>query len=406
MRPLAFFFLVVLSACAEDPRAPTAVRSDSAGVEIVMNPGPDRPLTWPVRAVDTIIDAAVDTMLQGEAQGMTVVADGQGRLVFTDGSYADRRVLRREADGSIHQVGRRGGGPGEYGSVGGVSVSPSGELAIMDYSKQGYVRFDGNGRPLPVAPWSLFGPGYAQGGGYFAGGVVVQMTDIGGGGGEEQVLRGTENGEGPRPIQTLYLATATDTVQIARTVDPPVKMVMFETCHVGFAQAPLFHPRLQWSGNAEMLAVVTDGGYRIDVWRGGKLTRSLRREFTPRPASRALAEQEIGEGMRISVGGRAPCLIPASEIIDKQTFAATLPAIKRISMAADGTLWVERYTVKGETPLRDIFDPTGAYLGTLSGDIPWPQAWLPEGQYVSVSADADSLPVVVRYAVGGGVRRE
>jgi hypothetical protein len=92
--------------------------------------------------------------------------------------------------------------------------------------------------------------------------------------------------------------------------------------------------------------------------------------------------------------------------VAQQGYAATIPAIKKISMAADGTLWVERYTVKGETLLRDIFDPTGAYLGTLSGDIPWPQAWLPEGQYVSVGADADSLPVVVRYAVGGGVRRE
>ena len=110
--------------------------------------------------------------------------------------------------------------------------------------------------------------------------------------------------------------------------------------------------------------------------------------------------------MKIRVGGRPPCLIPASEIIEKQGFAPTLPAIKRLAMAADGTLWVERWTIKGEPLERDIFDPAGTYLGTLTGDVPWPHAWLPNGEFVSVSADADSLPVVVRYAVGGAVRRE
>jgi hypothetical protein len=67
---------------------------------------------------------------------------------------------------------------------------------------------------------------------------------------------------------------------------------------------------------------------------------------------------------------------------------------------------VERYTIKGEPMLRDIFDDTGAYLGTLTGDIPWPQAWLPDGRYVSVSANEDSLPVLIRNSVGGASRKE
>lgn len=406
MRTSALPLLALLSACAEGPRTPTAVRTDSAGVEIVMNPGPDRPLTWPITAEDTIFDPAVDTTLQGEARGVNVATDAQGRLVFTDGSYADRRVLRRELDGSIHQIGRRGGGPGEYEMVGGVSVAPSGEVAIVDYGKQGFVRFDSADQPLPVLKWSSFGTGFSRGGGYFAGGLVAHITDMGSGSGEEQVMRAAADGEGPKPVQLLYLATATDTVQVARVEDPPMKMMMFESCHVGFSQPPLFYPSLQWTGNAEMLAVVTDGGYRIDLWRGGRLARSIRRDFTPRQVTRALAEREVGEGMKISVGGRAPCLISASEIIDKQSFASTLPAIKRLAMAADGTLWVERWTIKGEPPQRDVFDATGGYLGTLTGDLPWPQAWLPNGEFVAVSADADSLPVVVRYAVGGGVLRE
>ncbi|HVX87479.1 MAG TPA: hypothetical protein VG940_01025 [Gemmatimonadales bacterium] len=390
-----------LLACGTGRAASTAVRSDSAGVEIVSNPGPDRTLALPVTPSDTIIDPAVDTALQGEARGVQVGADAAGRLVFVDGGFADRRVLRQEQDGTIHQVGRRGGGPGEYQMVGGVGVSPDGELLVVDYSKQGFVRFDGNDRPLPLIPWSLFGRGFSRAGGYYGGGLVVQRYDMPGGGREAPVP-----GPDARPVQVLHFAGPVDTLRVAEVTEPPMKMMMFEQCHVGFAQPPLFFPSLQWTGNAELLAVVHDGSYRIDVWKGGRWVRSIRRDLPPRVATDALALQELGEGQRISVGGGPPCLIPAADILEKQGRAESVPAIRRLSMAADGTLWVERYTVKGETPLRDIFDPSGAYLGTLAGDIPWPQAWLPDGRYVSVGADADSLPVVVRYAVGGGVRAE
>jgi hypothetical protein len=406
VRRLSLLAIGLLAACNKGPDVPEATRTDSSGVEIVMNPGPSRPLAWPVAPVDTIFDPAVDTILQGEARGVMVASDAQGRLVFVDGGFADRRVLRRELDGTIHQIGRRGGGPGEYEMVGGVAVSPSGEVLIGDFSKQGFVRFDAADRPLPLVKWSDIGGGFSRSGGYVGGALVAQLTDYGRGSGVEQRLMATEGGEGPRPKQILYSVTATDTVRVAQIEEPPMKMVMFESCKVGFAQSPLFFAGIQWTGNADQLAVTTGGDYRVDIWRGGKLFRSVRRDVPTRAVTRALAEQDLGEGIRIAFGGRPPCLIPPAEILEKQGFAPTLPAIKRLTMATDGTLWVERWTIKGEPMERDVFDPAGTYLGTFTGDIPWPQAWLPEGQFVAIGADADSLPVVVRYAVGGAVRRE
>ena len=279
-----------LAACRKGPDVPVAIRTDSAGIEIVMNPGPSRPVTWPVATVDTIFDPAVDTTLQGEARGVSVAADARGRLVLADGGFGDRRVLRREVDGSVHQIGRRGGGPGEYEMVGGVSVAPSGEVAIIDYSRQGFVRFDGADLPLPDVKWSLFGSGFSRGSGYYAGGLVVQVTDMGGGGGQEQVMRNAADGDGPRPVQTLHVATAADTILVARVEEPPVKMTMFEACKVGWAQPPLFFPSMQWTGNQEMLALVTDGTYRIDLWRAGRLFRSIRRDVPARTVTRTLAE--------------------------------------------------------------------------------------------------------------------
>ena len=405
MRRLLPIVLFPLVACHSPRGRDAVVRTDSAGIEIVASLGPDRALAGTVLPSDTLVDPVRDSALQGEARGVSVAADSLGRLVFADGPFNDRRVLRRALDGSIHQVGRRGGGPGEYQIPGPIGVAPSGEILVVDYGRQAYVRFDADDRPLPSIPWSLFGPGFSRGVGRYAGGLLMHRNDPGGG------RRSAESGggpasDGPPPEQVLHFATGRDTVVVGRLVEPPMQMMMFESCQVGFAQPPLFSPNLLWTGNADWLAVVADGSYRIDLWREGRLVRSIRRSLPPRTGTRELALQELGEGQRIIVGNRPPCLIPAADILEKQGFAPTLPAIRRISMAADGTLWVERYTVKGEPPLRDLFDPTGAYLGTLTGDLPWPQAWLPDGRFVSVGADADSLPVIVRYAVGGAVRGE
>lgn len=407
MRSTSLLALVLLGACTKGPSIPQAVRSDSAGIEIVSNPGPDRPLGDSVTVTDTLVDGAVDTMLQGEARAVTVGADGQGRLVFNDGGFADAKVLRREADGTFHQIGRRGGGPGEYEMVGGISVAPSGDILVTDYSKQGFVHFAPDGSAQPVISWSSFGKGWSRGGGYYAGGFVFHRTDPRGTGGEEQAMKDDGSVDGPPPLQYLQFATATDTTVIAQLEEPRIRMVMFESCKVGFSQTPLYYPHMRWTGNAEMLAVTTGIEYRIDLWKGGKLFRSIRRDFVPRDVTKALAIQDMGPGMAISFGGSRPaCTIDPNEIVEKQGFAPKLPAIRRMSMARDGTLWVERWSFRGEPMQRDIFDPTGNYLGTLTGDIAWPGAWLPNGQYVTVSANEDSLPVVARYAVGGATRQE
>lgn len=379
----------LLAACTKAPTS-DAVRADSAGIEIVTNTGTDRILPWPVEVSDTLYDPATDTLLQGEARMLNVAADLRGRVAYADGGFSDRRVLRTGGDGALHQVGRRGGGPGEYQMISGIAVSPEGELLVGDFGKRAFLRYGPEDSVLTPIPWSAFGTGFAQAGGYGGGGVIATLSEM------------SES----TSVRRIVQLSGTDTTLLAEVHEEATKQLMYESCQVGFMGAPLFYPSPSWSGNREVVALVTTGHYEIVLWQGGKPVRIIRRPLAPRSATKALAIQDVGEGFRIIVGNRGPCVIPPEEIVEQQGYAATIPAIKRLTMATDGTLWVERYTVKGETPLRDIFDATGAYLGTLSGDIPWPQAWLPNGEFISIGADADSLPVVVRYAVGGGVRRE
>lgn len=393
MRRVSLLTLGLLAACGKGSGAPSATRTDSAGVEIVMNPGTDHLLDRPVTALDTIYDPASDTLLQSEARMLGLAVDRQGRLVLADGGFSDRRILRQGSDGAFHQVGRRGGGPGEYQMFSGVTVSPDGEILISDFGKRGFVRFGPDDAPLPVIPWATLDHGlprgFPQDDRFVAGGIVVTYSEM------------SES----TSVKRVRLATPTDSLLLAEMHEPAPKTLFFKSCGVSFMGAALYYPSPRWTGNAQMVALTTGDGYEISIWSGGKRIRVIRRAVPPRPATKELAMQDLGEGQRMFIGAR-PCVLPAAEIVEQQGIAPTIPVIKRLSMATDGTLWVERYTVKGETPLHDIFDPTGAYLGTLKGEIPWPQAWLPDGQYISVGANADSLPVVVRYGVGGAVRKE
>jgi hypothetical protein len=394
VRRFSLLAIGVLAACSKGLRIPEATRTDSAGVEIVMNSGVDRALTWRVLATDTLFDPASDTTLQGEARALRVRADAGGRLFFIDGASMDRRFLRQDLDGSIRQIGRKGDGPGEYQMAGDVAIAADGEALLMDYAKQAFVHFDPGGAPLANVPWAAFGQSGTRGSirsaGFAGGGFVLVRGD------------GTDSTSTLR----LLLARTTDTTELIRLKEPLPTMVNFESCRIGVGLMPRFSPTILWSGNTRLVAAAAGDGYRIDIWEGGDLVRSIRRDLPARAATKALALQDLGEGMRISLPGTSNCLIPAADLIEKGGFAPTVPAVKQLSTAPDGTLWVERHTIRGEPMQRDVFDPTGTYLGTIIGDVPWPQAWLPDGRFVAVNANTDSLPVVVRYAVGGAVRRE
>jgi hypothetical protein len=382
--------LALLGACAESPALPQVTRADSAGIEIVTNPGTDRTLDWAIVPRDTLLDAASDTLLQGEARTIRAQVDEAENLYFLDGPFTDRRILRRGTDGSDRQVGKRGGGPGEYDRVGGFAAAPSGEVLVVDHSKRAFVRFEPTGIAGPNIPWARFGSGSVQlviaaDGGYAF--TIDQRTD-------------STSSVG------LQFIRGADSLELLRLPGPPPKEQYYESCKVSVMLPPLYFATILWTGNASAVAANAGAGYRIDVWRDGLLVRSIRRAVAPRPMTRTEAIADLGEGLPIYMGGPTPCLLPATDMVEQRGFAPVLPAIKRLTMARDGTIWAERWSLRGEPQLRDVFDPTGSYLGTFAGDAPWPQAWLRNGEYLAIAANEDSLPLVIRYGVGGATRQE
>lgn len=379
--------LALLAACGGAPDAapgPAAERIDSAGVEIVTSPGVDRALPWRLEVVEEIAGGEGDTLLQADWRRIRLGAAGDGQLWIGDLSFGSERLFRMDREsGALVPAGRKGGGPGEFQMPARLVVTAAGEAALLDWGKRALVRFGPDGTPLPEVRWDGLGEGFAQDFALPRAGLVLQLVT-----GLDTLGR----------LQRLVLAGA-DTTELARLAEPPGRMVMYESCAIGMALPPLFTPELAWTARDDAVAWSTGAGYTVSLWRDGRVVRSIRRDLPPRPATRELATQELGEGQKVVVGGRPPCTIDPDEIMEKRGYLPEIPTVSRLALGSDGSLWVERRVVTGETSLLDVFDSTGTYAGTVSGSFPWPQAWLPGGDFVAVIADSLELPLVRRFRV-------
>jgi hypothetical protein len=126
--------VVVLSACAEAPRQSSATESDSAGITIVIN-RPPYP-NWHVA------DSPVVRIGVREGEAAYQLHDVQfaarltdGRVVVVDGGSQEVRWYTMSG---VHRssLGRRGAGPGEFGNIRSVVVTPDDSILVMDFANQ------------------------------------------------------------------------------------------------------------------------------------------------------------------------------------------------------------------------------------------------------------------------------
>lgn len=362
MLVLVLALALFLSACAADSGAPDVVRADSAGIEIVTSAATDVPLEWSPRERFVVGGADEGPESFYGLHPSYLGTDDAGRIHVLNG--AAHRVVSFDAAGEvIRDVGRKGGGPGEFERAASLSVARDGAVAVFDYSKMALVRWDSVGGLLPQIP---FPHPPAIGGGRHQ--VVTPdglLVSTGGSIDDERVNR-------------LIAVAGEDTTLLAATVQPNQGMIMFERCGGGVAFPPLFTPSVVWDHRDGITAVAPGPGYRVDLWRDGRVVRSIRRDLPVTPATRELAIAEAGEGFRIDFG-RGPCTVPADEYADARGWAGTVPAIASLALAADGWVWVQRRVPGEENPPIDLFDADGAYAGTLPIGTVFPALLLSDG---------------------------
>jgi hypothetical protein len=337
--------LWALVACAGGGGDSAVQRTDSAGVEIVVSEGSDRPLEWQFQRLFAL--GGADEGPEGffRVSPGLIGADASGRLYVLDPTNA--RVVVFDADGRfLRSMGNSGGGPGEFRMPASLSVSPDGAVAVFDFAKGHLVRFDAAGQIADEQPFPIFPAPNAQR--HFE-----QFHDT------TVVSASTALRDKGTLRQVLRLIAGADTVVLLELPLPQPAMAIFEQCGGGLQLPPVFAPESAWAARDGTVAVSSTAEYSIALWDASTVSRIIRRAITPAPATRDEAIRHLGEGFRINFG-RGPCLIDPGEMVDKRGYADVIPPIGTVLLGPTGELWVRRFTVDPQAvPPIDVFDRVG-----------------------------------------------
>jgi len=399
------------------------------GQEVVELPGRDRALRMDQEAVYSVGSMAGEDW-ETFASIVGLAFDGQGNLYILDRS--NFRVVKVGPRGEfLGEMGRSGGGPGEFGMPMAFSVTRSGEVRVFDMGQQGFTLFNPDGTFMGTARLST--PGMFIPNGALLSLPNGEMVDGGGSQAQMMVVGGADDSAGPRPVHRFTMGEEAE-VSTAYEGWNPLMAAGTQREEVlsggGFQiQAPplrAFDPGLFVGVLPDgMLAVADTTTYTVklvDPERG--VTRTLTRPFEPREVTRRdegaerdrrlaeITEREeassgSGRGARVlssDGGGGGTITVGSGQVsdllrarVEGMEFGPEIPVIERMVVDWDGRIWVERTGRRvGEDGPTDLIDAAGNYLGTLQpGELEIPAAFGPGGLAAWVETDELDVPVVV-----------
>lgn len=367
------------AACGPADRAPTSLSTarDSSGVTIVEGPAADVALPWVFREVHRIGGADTGAQSFTRVNVQSVSTDGASRIAILDADNNNSIHVFDSTGVWIRTVGAKGGGPGEMEYPLSMVMDGDANIVVFDIMKRALLRWDANG----------------------AVGTEQRVTRSGSVNGALPVRNGNMyasvwDNDSLSRISRLELWSPTDTLVIDSVVSPRPKMVRF-SC-IGIALPPLFSGELAWAVNGATVATTSQSQYVIDLREAGKPLRSIRRKITPVAAVPEDAAKLYPEGLKVMFSGGS-CVTPSKEVGEKVGVAPSIPLVRRLAYDPSGRLWVERYTFTGDTPMVDVFDKDGAYLGTIN-DRSLPLGFLgPNTVLFPITDDATDIRMVGVY---------
>lgn len=379
---LSSILAVMAAACGGDGGASDVTRTDSAGVEIVMNGGDTRTLPWSFTPTVRIGGADTGAASFWNVSSGGIATDTAGRIFVLD--RQNFRIAAFTPDGhALWTAGGEGKGPGEFSFP--FEVRTSGDtVRVTDYGGPKHEWFrTTDGEYLGSERMAGFGGNAIP----TAFGTVFEYSDV------------TDDG---RMTRTVGFVRGGDTVALASvTPSGTPRDLEFPNCPIRLRIDPILSPSLLWTASHEHVYATTGAEYAITAFAGAAPVMSIRRDIVPTPTTPALVDAEYPEGFRVSASNGATCEMSGSEVADQLGSAPVVPTVRDLIYAPDGVLWVRRSPPRGERGTFDLFDTNGVYLGSLA-DAPVPAAFMPNGDVVGIEADAMDIERVVVYAVSVG----
>lgn len=349
------------------------VVTDSAGITLAENVGPDRP--FPATPVRLATLQAPDSALTAMPWG--VAADpSTGRIFVADGT--SERVVVFAADGGfVRTIGRAGGGPGEFRHPTAVALDESGALAVWDARRGIISRWSAEGDLLNEqrAPVSYWGPGFS-----------IRRNGV---------LAVTQSTNGDERRQSLVEATAgSDPAELFAVTRELVRM---DLPNMNMPAPRIFAPDLIWTTAGDTVLVLNGPDYRIEGYAEGRRVSSIRRDIAPIPVTGEMAAARVAAGPY--QGFMRTAGLTVDQIVAAVGYEDVTSPVEWLSVDPSGRLWVSRGS-GGPIPDRvDILDSDGRYLGTF--DAPGlPVAFLSASTFVALEVTELGQPALGLYRLG------
>lgn len=350
--------LVVLAGCRTGEDG-TAVRVDSAGVELVTNSA------WPP---EVALSADTSVLIGGRESGAgsffrvgrpLVDVDESGMIFVLDPTRPRVEAFTAAGD-LVASWGRRGEGPGELESPLAVAAS-GGRVTVHEASRAVFISYDRSGGLLgeQPAPRTVINMGFrhveAMGGTLFFW--------------HRDPYAGTDD-----RFDRLLSVNGADTTTLLRGRPSHRSTAHHPRCSVTFTIGLPLSPRIHWTQHGSLTAVAGVSDVRFDLFEG---TRLVRRVSIGEPAGELSRDQAIAllEAREV----RGPCDSSPSELVDKHGFHATPQLLQEITVAPDGWIWVRTQTRTSGSRIV-VFDASGAGAAVLPTAFPMPIAFLPDGR--------------------------
>lgn len=340
----------------------------------------DRALPWTLTPIFAVGGADDSTLVLSSLTFRDVAELPGNELALVD--RVENQVVVLGPTGRVaRRWGRHGAGPGELSFPTSLAAAPGGALWVWDASRPGLVGFSAQGSPLPPSA-TLPGSGLVQSFRFLSDNSVVLLRSR-------------------RDSLTLWSASASSVEVLAAITQLPAKSVSAGSCEItDYGARPVFSPHLLWAAQGNAIAINTESSFTIRIHGGRYGETDLTRDAKPQRATAALAKQELGPGIPITLPGRdRPCFIDSDEVIRTAGFAPLVPAYRQLVFTSADTLWAVRYTLPGESRLADVFVLPGGYVGTVALGSASPVGARTDGSIVSIENDADDVPRLVVYRV-------
>lgn len=391
--------------------------SPAPAQQAVRLPEKDRPLTLrttPVYAVGRAdgreheMFSRVDGVAFDRSDNLYVLDGGAGRVMVYD-----------RGGRFVRQVGRKGGGPGEFMIPLGIAVQGDGTLAVADLGHRAYALFAADGRYLRSVPFTEPWAPLAVNGRMAAhprGGVVATVR-----GAPPVSMAGAQRGTSTQATPILWQPFGAGAKAVP-LFDAPVEFTVRsegssarQGQRTNFrATLPRFTPSLSWDllpGGG--MVVSHTPGYTLKVLdAGGRVARYVQKPMRVRRVTERDRERErermrevlaSGEGTRtISVGagsgGRRSQGMSRDQIeqmVSEMRFGEVIPEIQGLRVDGAGRIWVARTgAVWGQPGPIDLVMADGRYLGTVTGQA-LPEAFSASGRAAYVETDDMGVQRVV-----------